>query len=166
MTNELVLKRVKFIVMLILGIVMVIKPNSLLSIVLFILGIYLAVLGFNALISSITLLKFKKGWKYDGVKAVVFLLVGTVLLFNTASIAMALSGVLFVIVGLFIFSIGLMAIVRAKENSAGIMFIILGLLIALFPLGVSNLITRVIGGTLIGLSIYLLLSLNKDSKSF
>ncbi len=58
-----------------------------------------------------------------------------------------------------------MAIVRAKENSAGIMFIILGLLIALFPLGVSALITRVIGASLIGLSVYLLVSLKKSSKS-
>ena len=65
----------------------------------------------------------------------------------------------------FILFIGIMAIVRAKENSAGIMFIVLGLLIALFPLGVSALITRVIGASLIGLSIYLLISLNNSAKS-
>jgi hypothetical protein len=127
MTNDVLLKKVKFLVMLILGIVMVAKPNSLLVILLFILGAYLTVLGFNAFISCITLIKFKKG--------------------------------------LFILFVGIMAIARAKENSAGIMFIILGLLIALFPLGVSALITRVIGASLMGLSVYLLISLSNSTKS-
>lgn len=163
-TNDILLKKVKFLVMLILGIVMVIKPNSLLIILLFILGAYLIVLGFNAFISCITLLKFKKGWLYDGIKALVLLVVGILFLFNTPEIAVALSGILFVILGLFIIFIGIMAIVRAKENSTGILFIIIGLLIALFPLGVSALITRIIGASLIGLSVYLLVSL-KNTKS-
>lgn len=164
MTNDLLLKKVKFIVMLVLGIVMVAKPNSLLAILLFILGIYLIIIGFNAFISCITLIKFKKGWIYDGVKAFILLFVGFILIFNTLSIAVALSGVLFVLIGLFLLFIGIMAMVRAKENSAGIMFIVLGLLIALFPLGVSALITRIIGASLVGLSVYLLIYLDKSTK--
>ena len=165
MSDVVILKNIKFSIMLILGAVMVIIPNSLLSILLFILGGYLIVLGFNAFISCITLIKFRKGWIYDGIKAFILLALGIISVFNTSGIAKTLSGILYVLIGLFILFIGIMAIVRARENSAGIMFIILGLLISLFPLGVSNLVTRLIGASLIGLSIFLLYTLNNKTIS-
>ncbi|QEN03955.1 hypothetical protein EW093_04320 [Thiospirochaeta perfilievii] len=165
MNNDIVLKNIKFSIMLILGLVLVINPTSLLSILLFILGFYFIIIGFNSLISSVILIKFRKGWVYDGVKAAILLIAGIVLVFNTGKIAVTISSLVFVIIGLLIFFIGVMAIIRVKETSAGIILIVLGLLIALFPLGVSNLITRIIGGSLIGLSLYLLLSINNLTKS-
>ncbi|MBN2619219.1 MAG: DUF308 domain-containing protein [Spirochaetales bacterium] len=148
----------KFILMLILGVVIVIIPNSLISILIFSLGCYLFLLGINSLISSVSLIRYGKGWKYDGVRAILYLLFGSLIIFNAGYIATILSGFIFVIIGLFILAVGIIAIVRTKETSAGIVLIVLGLLIALFPLGVSNFIIRIIGLTLIGLSVTLLVN--------
>ncbi len=162
--NETLFKRVKFSIMFVMGLVILIKPNSLLTILLFVMGIYLLVIGFNALISSITLIKYNKGWIYDGVKFLVLTLFGAILTFNASNVAVAISGIIFVVVGLGIIGIGVAAIIRTKENSAGILFIVLGLLIALFPLGVSFFITRIIGISLMALAAYLIMSVGPKSS--
>lgn len=162
--NSLTLKRLKFSVMFLLGVVMIIFPNSLISILLFILGLYVAILGFNALVSAVILLKYSKSWRYDGFKALILSIIGCLLLFNTGVIASALSGFIFIILGLIIFAIGIMAIAQTREYSAGIIFIVVGLLIALFPLGVSFFITRLIGVSLVFLSVSLLLSIKTRSS--
>lgn len=162
--NSIILKRVKFSIMFLMGFIMVLFPNLLISILIFILGLYLAVLGFNALVSAIILIKYRKGWVYDGIKALLLSVIGLGLLFNIGTVAIALSGIIFVIIGLLLLTIGIIAIVRTGENSAGVIFIVVGLLIALFPLGVSHFITRLIGLSLIALSISLLFTLRSRSS--
>ena len=162
--NILVLKRVKFSVMFILGLIMIIFPNSLISILLFVLGLYLTILGFYALISAITLIKFSREWRYEGIKALLLLTLGIVLVFNTGAVAAAVSGFIFIVIGIIILLVGIAAIVQTREYTSGLIFIIVGLLIGIFPLGVSFFITRIIGVSLVLLSISLLFSIR--SKSF
>lgn len=161
--NDLILKRIKFSIMFLMGVIIVIFPNLLISILVFSLGLYLVILSFNALISAVTLIKFRRGWKYDGIKALLLALAGFGLLFNAGNVAVALSGVFFVILGIILLAVGITAVIRTRETSAGIIFIVVGLLIALFPIGVSFFITRLIGISLIGLSITLLLSIRTRS---
>ena len=155
---------VKTIIMLIMGIIITISPNSLLSTLLFAVGAYLFVVGFNMFVSSLSLLKYSREWMVLGIEAVILLIFGSLLLFNSFSIAKALSGVLFVILGITILAVGIIAIVKLKELNVGILFTVIGSIIAIFPLGVSFFITRIIGLSFIVWAISILIA-NKTKFS-
>lgn len=155
---------IKFSFMLVLGIVITINPNSLLSILLFVTGVYLTINGFYSLVSTLSLIKYRKGWVYEGVKTFIMLSLGSLLLFNSSIVATTIYGVVSVVIGLLFIFVGIMAIARTKEASSGIFFVVIGILIAIFPLGFSYLITRGIGISLIVLSAYLLYSLKSRSS--
>ncbi|MGL1893289.1 MAG: hypothetical protein OCD02_16760 [Spirochaetaceae bacterium] len=163
-SNENVLKTVKFSIMLIMSLVIIIKPNSLLSIMLFVLGGYMVLIGIYALISFLALIKYKKGWVPEGLRFLILTTLGCLLLFNSTVVAGFLSGAIFVVLGLLIMLVGVVAIARTKETSAGIIFLIVGFIIAIFPLGVSFFVTRIIGFSLLFLSVYLLVSLKTKSS--
>lgn len=143
--------------MLLLGLLITIFPDSLISIVILILGAYLTFIGGTAMVSTLNLIKYKRGWQIEGVRALIFITIGLILLFNVHSFAVTLSGLVFVIIGLSILALGIVAIVRSGEQHTGIVLIVIGLLITIFPIGVSHLITRVIGVCLIFISTTLML---------
>ncbi len=152
-----------FIFLLVSGLTIIILPNSFLSILLFISGGYLSVLGYFALVSGLTLIKYKKGWTIDLIKAFILLFIGAILLFNSSTIASFLSGFLSVIIGLIVLAFGIIVIMKKNLNSVGVFFIIIGLLISLNPVGFSYFIIRLIGILLIALSVYLINNKTRSS---
>lgn len=151
------MKSIKLTIMLLLGLLITIFPDSLISIAILVLGAYLIFLGVNALVSTLNLIKYRRGWQIEGVRALVFITVGLILLFNVYGLALTLSGVFFVIIGLAILALGILAIIRSGEQHTGVVLIVIGLLITIFPIGISHLITRVIGISLIFISTTLIL---------
>lgn len=154
---------VKFSSILVMGVIITVNPNSLLTIMLFVTGLYLCISGFNSLISTLSLIKYQRGWIYEGIRTLIYLIIGLSLLFNSSGIATLVSGLISVLIGLFFIILGIMAIYRTKESSSGIFFIVIGIIIAIFPLGFSYLITRIIGVSLIILASYLLYSIKARS---
>ncbi len=162
--DDSIYKSVKFTIMFLMGLVILIDPNSLLTIVLFVTGLYFVLVGINALVSSVALMKYSKGWVYDGVKFIILTVIGALITFNAGGFATTISGVVFVILGLSITTVGVVAISRSREHSGGIVLIVIGLLIIIFPLGVSFFITRILGLSLMGLAVYLLMILKTRSS--
>lgn len=162
-TKDNFFKIIKFTFMLVMGVIITVRPSSLLSMLLLITGIYLCVIAFNSFVSTLSLIKYHKGWVYDGVRTLALAVLAIILVVNSVEVAKVIYGFLAVLIGLFVILVGVMAIVRTREVSSGIFFIIVGTLIALFPMDFSYLVIRVIGISLIIFSSYLLYSLKARS---
>lgn len=154
--------RIKLYILMLLGLLITIFPDSLISIVLIFIGLYTTYIGVLALISTLQLVRYRRGWQIEGVRAASFLLLGLVLLFNTQVIAITISGIFFVLLGLMILSLGITAVIRSREYQVGSVIIVVGLLITLFPIGISHLITRVIGMILLITSLSMLLKIRSS----
>jgi len=162
--NNFLVDKSKYILLGVAGFVMIVLPGSFLSIMIFTLGVYLIVLGVNSMVSSIILIKFRKGWAYEGIKAAVFTLLSLLCLFQSATLSVLLSSIIFVIIGVFLILTGVFAIFKAMEKSTGITLIIIGSLFVIFPMGFSYFIIRIIGLAVIGVTIIMYnKSLSKSS---
>lgn len=150
------------VILLLMGLFITIKPGSLLAILIFTVGIYFFILGFYSLVSFLSHIKYSRRLGGDGIQAFVFLIVGTVLIFNASFLSLALTGMFFVLLGLIIITVGITAIVRIKDIYMGSIFIGIGLIISLFPLGVSLMITRGIGLIAVIFALSLLINRSKS----
>lgn len=149
--------------MLLVGLVIIIFPNSLISMLLIAAGAYFTFLGALGFVNGIKLIKFRKRVNVELIKGVLLLIGGVILLFNSPALARALSSVLFILTGILLLVSGIIAIKRTGDSSSGVMLIVIGGLIAIFPLGVTFLITRIIGTVLVIISSYYMFGHTKSS---
>lgn len=149
------MKEYKYIVMIILGAIITFFPNSLLSMLFIAVGVYITITGFGYFISGIKLIKYRKGVEIDFVRGVLLVILGAAVLFNSPYLSRVLSTLVFILLGLALTGLGVLAGIRSKDITSGIVLIVTGILIAVFPLGVSYLIIRIIGIILILSSTYL-----------
>lgn len=149
------MKEYKYIVMLILGAIITFFPNSLLSMLFIAVGVYITITGFTYFISGLKLIKYRKGVEIDFIRGVLLVILGTAILFNSPYLSRVLSTLVFILLGLSLTGLGVLAGIRTKDITSGIVLIVTGVLIAVFPLGVSYLMIRIIGIIIILSSTYL-----------
>lgn len=149
------MREYKYIVMLILGVIITFFPNSLLSMIFIAVGSYIIIAGFIYFISGLKLIKYKRGVEIDFIRGVLLIILGALILFNSPYLSRILSSIVFILLGISLTGLGILAGIRTKDATSGIVLIVSGILIAIFPLGVSYLIIRIIGVVLIISATYL-----------